>query len=53
MPELKEKKWYTSVDMSEYIARIIESINHNSSISQYLDPYEKIKTRIKTYCNKK
>ena len=53
MPELKEKKWYTSVDMSEYIARIIESINHNSSISQYLDPYEKIKTRIKAYCNKK
>lgn len=53
MPELKEKKWYTSVDMSEYIARIIESINHNSSISQYLDPYGKIKTRIKAYCNKK
>ena len=53
MPELKEKKWYTSVDMSEYIARIIESINHNSSISQYLDPYGKIKTRIKAYCEKK
>lgn len=53
MPELKEKKWYTSVDMSEYIARIIESINHNSSISQYLDPYGKIKTRIKAYCDKK
>ena len=53
MPELKEKKWYTSVDMSEYIARIIESINHNSSISQYLDPYGKIKAKIKTYCEKK
>ena len=45
LPELKTKKWYTSVDVTEYIARIIESINHDSSISQYLDPYEKIKTK--------
>lgn len=49
MPELKEKKWYHSVDITEYIARIIESINHDSSISQYLDPYGKIKTKVKTY----
>ncbi len=49
MPELKDKKWYTSVDVTEYIARIIESINHDSSISQYLDPYGKIKTRVKAY----
>lgn len=51
LPNLKEKKWYTSVDVTEYVARIIESINHDSSISQYLDPYEKIKTRVKQYCN--
>ena len=50
-PELDNKKWYTSVDVTEYVARIIESINHDSSISQYLDPYEKIKTRVKQYCN--
>lgn len=49
MPELKTRKWYYSVDMTEYIARIIESINHDSSISQYLDPYGKIKTRVKKY----
>lgn len=49
MPELKDRKWYYSVDMTEYIARIIESINHDSSISQYLDPYGKIKTRVKKY----
>ncbi|MBO6118977.1 MAG: ribose-phosphate pyrophosphokinase [Lachnospiraceae bacterium] len=52
-PELVDKKWYTSVDVTEYVARIIESINHDSSISQYLDPYEKIKTRVKQYCNTK
>ena len=50
-PELSDRKWYTSVDITEYVARIIESINHDSSISQYLDPYEKIKTRVKQYCN--
>lgn len=49
LPELFNKDWYTSVDITEYIARIIESINHDSSISQYLDPYEKIKTRVKRY----
>lgn len=52
LPELSERKWYTSVDVSEYIARIIESINHDSSISQYLDPYEKIKAKIKAYNDK-
>ncbi len=51
LPTLADKKWYISVDVTEYVARIIESINHDSSISQYLDPYEKIKTRIKQYCN--
>ena len=51
LPELENRKWYTSVDVTEYVARIIESINHDSSISQYLDPYEKIKTRVKQYCN--
>ena len=50
MPELLKKEWYNSVDVTEYIARIIESINHDSSISQYLDPYGKIKTRVKQYC---
>lgn len=48
-PELLTKEWYISVDIAEYIARIIESINHDSSISQYMDPYGKIKTRVKKY----
>lgn len=48
-PELFTKEWYISVDVTEYVARIIESINHDSSISQYLDPYGKIKTRVKQY----
>ena len=48
-PELLTKEWYISVDVTEYVARIMESINHDSSISQYLDPYGKIKTKVKQY----
>lgn len=52
MPELLKKPWYGSVDMTEYLALVIESINHDSSISQYLDPNEKIKKYLENYRNK-
>ena len=42
-PELLTREWYAEADMTEYLARVIESINHDSSISQYLDPNEKVK----------
>ena len=51
-PELLSKSWYVSVDMTEYLARVIESINHDSSISQYLDPNEKVKNYLENYKNK-
>ena len=51
-PELLSKSWYVSVDMTEYLARVIESINHDSSISQYLDPNEKVKNYLANYKNK-
>ena len=51
-PELLSKPWYVSVDMTEYLARVIESINHDSSISQYLDPNEKVKNYLENYKNK-
>ena len=51
-PELLSKSWYVSVDMTEYLARVIECINHDSSISQYLDPNEKVKTYLENYKNK-
>ena len=44
MPELFERPYYISVDMSKYIAIIIESLNHDQSISSFLDPQTKIKT---------
>jgi ribose-phosphate pyrophosphokinase len=35
--------------MSKYIAILIESINHDTSISALLDPTERIQSRIEEY----
>ncbi|WP_326911468.1 ribose-phosphate pyrophosphokinase [Sedimentibacter sp. MB31-C6] len=43
MPELKSKEWYTEVDMSKYIANIIDTLNFDGSLSELLDPVQKIK----------
>lgn len=48
-PELLSRDWYVSSDMSKYIAILIESINHDTSISALLDPTERIKARIEEY----
>ncbi len=42
-PELLSKKWYTEVDMSKYIANIIDTLNYDGSLSELLDPVQKIK----------
>ena len=41
-PELKAREWYREVDMSKYIAHIINILNHDSSISHILDPSQRI-----------
>lgn len=41
--EVKEAKWFTEVDMSGFIARIIENINYDQSIEPLLDATEGIK----------
>lgn len=41
-PELKEKDWYVRVDMSKYLSYIVDTLNHDTSISDLLDPKEKI-----------
>lgn len=48
-PELFSRSWYESCDISEYIARIIDSLNHDMPISDILDPYEKIQSRLISY----
>lgn len=48
-PELLEKPWYINCDMSKYIAYIIDKLNNDSSISDLLDPYDKIQALIQKY----
>ena len=47
IPELREKPWYTEVDMSKYIANIIDTLNYDNSLSELLDPVQKIKKLLK------
>ena len=52
MPDLFKKDWYESADMSKYIALIIDHLNHDASISELLDPAERINARIAEYKEK-
>jgi len=40
--ELKKAPWYVEVDMSKFLALLINTLNHDCSISSLLDPTEKI-----------
>ena len=35
--------------MSKYIAYIIDTLNHDTSISDLLDPYDRIESLVKKY----
>lgn len=41
-PELLEQPWYQEVDMSKYIAYIVDTLNHDCSVSGLLNPAQKI-----------
>ena len=47
--ELLEKPYYINCDMSKYIAYIIDTLNHDVSISDLLDPYERIHRLLAKY----
>ena len=44
--ELLEKPWYISCGMSKYIAYIIDTLNHDSSISDLLNPNDRIQSAV-------
>ncbi len=41
-PELLSKPYYHGCDLSKFVALIIDSINHDSSLSDLLDPVDRI-----------
>lgn len=51
-PELLSKEWYISVDVAKYTALFIDRLNHDSSISDLLDPVERINKRVNEYGNR-
>lgn len=47
--ELMQRPWYISCDMSKYLAYIIDTLNHDSSISDLLDPNNRIQSLVNRY----
>ena len=50
-PELLSKPYYINCDMSKYIALIIDTLNHDGSISSILSPNERIQNVVRKYKN--
>ena len=48
-PELLSRPYYINCDMSKYIAHIIDTLNHDSSISDLLNPYDRIQKLVSKY----
>lgn len=48
-PELLKRPYYVNCDMSKYIALLIDTLNHDVSISELLDPYERIRSLVEKY----
>lgn len=51
-PELLERPYYINCDMSKYIAYIIDTLNHDASISDLLNPSDRIQNLLNKYKNK-
>ncbi len=48
-PDLLSREWYINCDMSKYIAYLIDTLNHDSSISDLLSPVERIQNIVARY----
>lgn len=51
-PELLRRPYYVSVDMSKYMALIIDTLNHDASMQDLLDPYDRINNILEKHRNK-
>ena len=47
--ELLSREYYINVDMSKYIALLIDALNHDASISEYLNPANRIQRILEKY----
>ena len=47
--ELLQREYYINADMSKYIALLIDALNHDASISEFLSPTERIQKILHKY----
>ena len=47
-PDLATRDWYWEVDMSKYLSLLIDTLNHDETISKLLDPVNKIKALVES-----
>ncbi len=48
-PALLERQWYVNCDLSKYIAYLIDTLNHDVSISNLIDPNDRIQNALARY----
>lgn len=51
-PELLKRPYYISCDMSKYVALLIDTLNHDTSISPLMNPVDRINRAIERYNNR-
>ena len=51
-PELKKREWFHIVDCTKYVSYFVASLNHDMSVSEILDPHEKIRMLLETHRHK-
>lgn len=50
-PELANEPWFVQADMSKYISYLIATLNHDRSLHELLNPYNRIKALLERYLN--
>ena len=50
-PELLKREWYTEVDLTKYVAYLIDTLNHDETISNLLNPAQRIHNIVEKHRN--
>jgi len=51
-PGLNDREWYCEVDMSKYVSLLINTMNHDATISELLNPVQKIQALVDNFKDK-
>lgn len=41
-PELEQREWFHTCDMTKYVAKIVDRLNHNESIAELISPANRV-----------